>query len=106
MCNFKNNINSINHISDIEIPFIYVFSHYLIGYLGYYNKTLIVLFVVYQMYQYTLDKRFYLIPYCMYNDNTGANGNTLKHTIIKLTQGFGGFLIAYAIHSLCNKFFQ
>ena len=97
----KDNIKNVKHI-----PFIYVFSHWLIGYLGYYNKLFIVLFFVYQLYQYSINRRFYLLPYCKYDNKSRMEGNSLQHTISKLKQGLYGYIIAYLCNLLCNKFFK
>ena len=100
MCNMEIQKNSNIVSRYVKIPFIYVFSHLLIGYLGYYNKTFIVFFFVYQLYQYTINKRFYLLPYCLYGDKRGVNGNSIEHTTIKLLQGLIGYLVAYIIHNI------
>jgi len=99
-------IENIQETIKQHIPFIYVFSHWLLGYLGYYNKTFIILFFVYQLYQYSIDRRFYLLPYCKYDNKSGMTGNTFEHTLRKLKQGLYGYIIAYLVNLLCNKFFK
>ena len=87
-------------ISPFQIPHIYVFSHFIIGYLGYYYPTIAILFIVYQLYQYSINRRFYLLPYCSNNNKTKVEGNSLQHTTKKLLQGLCGFMIAFF---LCNQ---
>lgn len=86
--------------TSIQIPHIYVFSHFIIGYLGYYYPTIAILFIVYQLYQYSINRRFYLLPYCSNNNKTKVEGNSFQHTTKKLLQGVCGYMIAYF---LCNQ---
>lgn len=83
-----------------RIPFLYSASHYIIGYLGYSYPQFLILFIIYQLYQYCIDVRFYLLPYNSYNSLSYQKGNSLQHTMKKLCEAFVGLIIAFLIRRI------
>ena len=78
----------------LTTPIIYVLSHILIGFVGYHYPPLLCLFLFYQLYQYFLNKRFFLLPQQFYKSDIQVDGNTLHHTLNKLLQGVLGYCLA------------
>ena len=78
-----------------HIPTIYSLSHVLIGYLGYSYLSLLVWFIVYQLYQYSINRRFFLVPYYPHpsNNKSYQTGNSLSHTLKKLTECAFGIIL-------------
>ena len=81
-----------------NIPFLYSLSHYIVGYLGYYNINLLILFIIYQLYQYSIDARFFFLSSNHKTHNIIKKGNSLMHTLKKIAECAVGFLIAYLLH--------
>ena len=82
----------------MKIPFIYSLSHYLLGFLSFRFKFLIVIFIIYQLIQYVFNIRFFLLnKKCITNlKNCVKKGNSLLHTLRK----FGEFLIGYLLSQI------
>lgn len=86
------------YISIMKIPFIYSLSHYLLGFLSFRFKFLILIFIIYQLTQYVLNIRFFLLnKNCITNfKKCVKKGNNLVHTLRK----FGEFLIGYLLSQI------
>ena len=91
-------MSSIFETSTYSIPILYIISHVLIGYLGYFFPTIIVCFILYQLYQYTIDIRFFLLSSCKTKKNH-EKGNNFKHTCRKLGEASIGFILGWLINS-------
>lgn len=83
----------------MKIPLIYSLSHYLLGFLSYYYKFIIILFTIYQLFQYIFNIRFFLLDKeCITNfKNCIKRGNNLNHTLHKLGEFFIGYLLSYLL---------
>lgn len=81
----------------MKIPLIYSLSHYLLGYLSFYCKFIIIIFTFYQLLQYIFNIRFFLLNRnCFKNFKSCIKkGNNLKHTLYKLMEFFIGYIIAF-----------
>ena len=72
--------------SHYDIPLIYSIFHLLLGYSSFYYINVAVLFFIYQLYQYCLGFRFFILSNVKWVD-----GNTFVHTLRKCLEfGFGG----------------
>lgn len=69
-------------------PHKYVLFHIGLGFLSYYYPILLWIFIGYQLLQYVLNVRFFLI------EGKIEHGNTLMHTTVKLVEFFFGHTIA------------
>ena len=80
-----------------SVPLLYIITHVALGYIGYYKPIYLVLFLIYQLYQYTLDIRFFLL-----SDYKTAKpfkkGNSALHTMRKISEAIIGYIAAYAIN--------
>ena len=85
-----------------HIPKLYSFSHVLIGYLGYSSPSILIWFVIYQLYQYCINRRFFLVPYYPYptNNKRYQDGNTIDHTLHKLFECVIGIIVHYVVDLL------
>lgn len=85
-----------------SIPLLYIITHLATGYIGYYKPIFIILFLIYQLYQYTLDIRFFLLS----NYKTSKpykKGNNVRHTMRKIGEAVIGYVIAYVINVYANQ---
>lgn len=83
------------------IPALYIASHIATGYIGYYKPIIFILFLIYQLYQYTLDIRFFLLS----NYKTSKpckKGNNIKHTMRKIAEAIIGYVIAHIVNVSVN----
>jgi hypothetical protein len=79
------------------VPCVYVASHLLLGAVGYDLPIIFVFVLLYQLFQYACDIR--LLPFSL----TYEPGNSLVHTLKKLTQVALGFLLV-AVHHHPDNF--
>ena len=68
-----------------ERPPIYALTHILMGFVGAWYPTLLVLAVVYQFVQYIFNFRFFIF------EMTVRSGNSFDHTGLKLLEMFFGY---------------
>ena len=73
-------------------PFYYIIIHIIIGIISYYNIYYGILFIVYQLSQLYLQKRFFLFEWKV------REGNSVKHTLIKLGEFVIGWIGAFLMH--------
>lgn len=73
-------------------PFYYAIIHIIIGIISYYNIYYGILFIVYQLYQLYLQKRFFLFQWKV------EEGNSVQHTLVKLGEWAIGWIGAYIFH--------
>ena len=73
-------------------PFYYVIIHIIIGIISYYNMYYGILFIVYQLFQLYLQKRFFLFQW------TVKEGNSIQHTVIKIGECAIGWAGAFLLH--------
>ena len=88
----------------MKIPLIYSLSHFILGFISYYYKVFIILFLIYQFIQYFYNIRFFLLDKKCFNDikKCYKRNNNIKHTLKKIMQFVIGFLIAF----IYNKYFN
>ena len=86
--------------TSFKVPYIYVLTHVLAGYLGYYNNGILVFFLIYQLYQYTLNIRFFLLTKNERNNKNYEEGNSFQHTLKKIAQALAGFILAYIVDKM------
>lgn len=88
--------NVINHppnkIGIYKKPIYYTFIHILIGFIAFYYHSFGILFIIYQLSQLILNKRFFIFQ------GKIENGNSIGHTSFKIVEFLIGILIAYTIH--------
>lgn len=78
-----------------KIPLIYSLTHYGIGVFAYYFKIILVGFLCYQFYQYSINRRFFF-----FDDVKIRMNNSLHHTLHKLSEFTIGFTIVYLLNSI------
>jgi len=69
-------------------PMIYLISHILLGFLSYFYPEVLYATIGYQLTQYIFDVRFFLF------EGIFRQGNSLEHTIIKLSEVGIGYVLA------------
>ena len=79
-------------------PLYYGLIHVLSGFLAFHYAWFGVVFLVYQLSQLILNKRFFIFQGRM------EDGNSLGHTAFKLGEFLIGILIAFIIHKIFPKF--
>lgn len=79
-------------------PLYYGLIHVLSGFLAFHYAWFGIVFLVYQLSQLILDKRFFVFQGRM------EEGNSLGHTAFKLGEFLVGMLIAFVIHKIFPKF--
>jgi len=67
---------------------IYLATHLILGFLGYFYPEVLYVTLGYQLLQYALDIRFFLF------EGVIKSGNTLNHTAVKLGEVGIGYVIA------------
>lgn len=72
-----------------HIPFIYSISHILLGYISFYYYKIAIIFIIYQLYQYYANIRFFFL-----NDTKILQGNSKSHTLRKLLEFIFGTAVA------------
>jgi len=80
----------------MEIPPIYILSHYLLGAISAKYSIVAIIFLLYQFTQWYLNLRFFLLNIDCYRisfENCFKKGNSISHTLKKICQ----FLIGYII---------
>ena len=87
---------------NIAIPSIYILSHYILGFISYFQKWIIIPFLLYQLGQLIFNIRFYFLDRNCYQKNEGCYvmGNSFHHTMIKISQFLIGYLIIYILNQL------
>jgi len=78
-------------------PLIYTILHILSGFIAYLYPKLLILIILYHLLQLYLGVRFFLF------ELTYREGNSIKHTAIKLLEVIGGLLAAFVISTLFMK---
>ena len=73
---------------------IYLVSHLIFGFLSYYYTVLVYYIVVYQFIQYIFNVRFFIFEMKI------KSGNSLEHTLIKLSEYVAGYLFAAILHNM------
>jgi hypothetical protein len=76
-------------------PFYYVMIHIIIGMISYQNMYYGILFIIYQLSQLYLQKRFFLMEW------TIKEGNSVEHTLVKLGEWAIGWIVAFLLHQYC-----
>ena len=76
-----------------ERPPIYAVTHILIGFFGAWYPIILLLALVYQLFQYFFNIRFFLFEFAV------KSGNSIKHTSLKIVEMFIGYFIGI---SLCS----
>lgn len=79
-------------------PLYYGLIHVLSGFLAFHYAWFGIVFLVYQLFQLILNKRFFVFQGRM------EEGNSLGHTAFKLGEFLVGMLIAFVIHKIFPKF--
>jgi len=79
-----------------ERPSIYLIIHISLGVVSFFYTPLLWAFLVYQLLQLTINKRFFIFELRV------KDGNSVEHTVIKLLEFFAGFLIGKVLQY--NKF--
>jgi len=79
-------------------PLYYGLIHVLSGFLAFLYSWFGIVFLVYQLSQLILNKRFFIFQGRM------EDGNSLGHTAFKLGEFLVGMLIAFVIHKIFPKF--
>jgi len=79
-------------------PLYYGLIHVLSGFLAFHYSWFGIVFLVYQLSQLILNKRFFIFQGRM------EDGNSLGHTAFKLGEFLVGMLIAFVIHKISPKF--
>jgi hypothetical protein len=80
-----------------ERPSIYLIIHVSLGVVSFFYTPLLWAFLVYQLLQLTINKRFFIFEWRI------KNGNSVEHTVVKLLEFFAGFLIGKVLQY--NKFY-
>lgn len=70
-----------------ERPSIYLITHVCLGVVSFFYTPLLWAFLVYQIFQLAINKRFFIFEWRI------KNGNSIEHTVVKLLEFFLGFLI-------------
>ena len=86
----------------MEIPIVYRLSHYALGALSVKYSLIAVIFLFYQFVQWYLNLRFFLLNIDCYNmkfHKCFKKGNTVYHTLKKIGEFIGGYIICFAIVS-------
>jgi hypothetical protein len=79
-------------------PLYYGLIHVLSGFLAFHYSWFGIVFLIYQLSQLILNKRFFIFQGKM------EDGNSLGHTGFKLGEFLVGMLIAFVIHKIYPKF--
>ena len=79
-------------------PLYYGLSHVIAGFLSFHYSWLGIVFLVYQLSQLILNKRFFFFQGRM------EDGNSIGHTAFKLGEFLIGMLIAFVVHKIYPKF--
>lgn len=79
-------------------PLYYGLIHVISGFLAFHYAWFGVVFLVYQLSQLILNKRFFIFQFRM------EDGNSIGHTAFKLGEFLVGILIAFTIHKIFPKF--
>lgn len=79
-------------------PLYYGLIHVLSGFIAFHYAWFGIVFLVYQLSQLILNKRFFIFQGRM------EDGNSLSHTSFKLGEFLIGILIAFTIHKIFPKF--
>ena len=85
------NINMVNEGLVYEKPFYYALIHVVAGFLAFHYTWVGIVFVMYQLVQLFLNKRFFVF------EGKIKDGNSATHTAFKLGEFSIGMLIAFAI---------
>jgi|10_taG_2_1085330.scaffolds.fasta_scaffold22267_1 hypothetical protein len=72
-----------------HIPFIYSINHILLGYISFYYYKIAIIFIIYQLYQYYANIRFFFL-----NDKKILQGNSKSHTLRILLEFIFGTAVA------------
>lgn len=67
-------------------PIPYTISHIVCGMISFYYPSIGFLFIVYQLIQLYINKRFFLLELKL------KDGNSVDHTLVKLTEFFIGYV--------------
>lgn len=67
---------------------IYFFTHLILGFLGYWYPEILYGTLGYQFLQYFFNVRIFMFEMSL------KQGNSLEHTLIKLSEVFAGYLLA------------
>ena len=67
---------------------IYLITHLILGFLGYFYPQVLYVTLGYQLFQYGIDKRIFLF------EGVIKSGNTLEHTAVKLGEVGLGYILA------------
>jgi len=87
-----------NEFGVYKKPFQYVFIHFSVGFFSFYYLWIGVLFIIYQLAQFCLNKRFFFFQ------GRIEEGNSFLHTFSKLFEFFCGVLVAWIVHLVFPKF--
>lgn len=79
-------------------PLYYGLIHIISGFLAFHYAWFGVVFLIYQLSQLILNKRFFIFQLRI------ENGNSIGHTAFKLGEFLLGIFIAYIIHKIFPKF--
>ena len=85
------NINMVNEGLVYEKPFYYALIHVVAGFLAFHYTWVGIVFVMYQLVQLFLNKRFFVF------EGKIKDGNSARHTAFKLGEFLIGMLIAFVI---------
>ena len=78
-------------------PLLYVAFHLIIGMFSYYYPILIIFIIAYQLLQWILGCRFFLLSWQIKQDNS------FDYTLYKITQYIIGYFIVYCYEKLKQK---
>lgn len=97
---FDNNIitHPPNNAGVYKKPLYYGLIHVISGFIAFYYGWFGVVFLIYQLSQLALNKRFFIFQ------GRIEDGNSLGHTAFKLSEFLVGLLIGYIIHKSFPKF--
>lgn len=69
-------------------PPVYLITHLILGFIGYYYPVVLYGTIGYQAFQYIFDFRFFLF------EDAIKHGNSISHTAVKLAEVGVGYLVA------------
>jgi hypothetical protein len=75
-----------------EKPLSYAIIHVILGVIAAFYTPVALLFLIYQLSQLALDRRFFLFEWEI------KTGNSLDHTVVKLLEFSLGFLVGKFLH--------
>lgn len=84
-------MNRLNKLNIYNKPIYYSLIHVLFGILFVRHFWIGIVFIIYQILQLILNKRFFLFQYKI------ENGNSINHTLFKLFEFFIGIIIGLVV---------